>query len=51
MKSSTHLLSNMSGPSFPLNNLPQVYQGGGPLGPNWLQGMPQQQLRQGDLGQ
>jgi len=41
----------MSGPNFPLNNLPQVYQGGGPLGPNWLQGMPQQQLRQGDLGQ
>ncbi len=47
MKGSTHPLSNMSGPSFPPNNLPQAYQGGGPLGPNWLQGMPPQQLGQG----
>jgi hypothetical protein len=37
----------MSGPRFPPNNLPRVYQGGGPLSPNWLQGMPPQQLGQG----
>jgi hypothetical protein len=47
MKGSSHPLSNMSGPKFPPNNLPQVYQGGGPLGPNLLQGMPPQQLGQG----